>query len=92
MLFRSTLTLDESCRMQARLLVETRTSAYHVRRGEYPEENISVYFTLRQYGSLEPGASFEQTLANLRARCDELIEELVVDPILRPLAQAIATR
>lgn len=87
-----TLTLDETCRMQARLLIETRTTAYHVRRGEYPEENISVYFTLRKYGSLEPGVSFEQTLDKLRARCDELVEELVVDQILRPLAQAIATR
>jgi hypothetical protein len=87
-----TLSLDESCRMQARLLVETRTNAYHVRRGEYPEENISVYFTLRQYGSLEPGVTFEKTLANLRSRCDELIDDLVVDQILRPLAQAIATR
>jgi hypothetical protein len=87
-----TLTLDESCRIQARLLIETRTTAYHVRRGEYPEENISVYFTLRKYGSLEPGVTFEQTLVTLRERCEEILEEQIVEQVLRPLAQAIATR
>ncbi len=87
-----TLTLDETCRIQARLLIETRTTAYHVRRGEYPEENISVYFTLRKYGSLEPGASFGQTLETLRGRCEEMLEELVVEQVLQPLAQAIAAK
>ncbi len=87
-----TLTLDESCRVQARLMIETRTTAYHVRRGEYPEENISVYFTLRQYGSLEPGVSFERTLASLRERGEEMLEEQIVEQVLRPLAQAIAAK
>ncbi len=87
-----TLALDETCRMQARLMVETRTNAYQVRRGEYPEENISVCFTVRHYGSLEPGRSFEQTLQSLRERSEELLEELVVEQVLRPLAQAIATK
>ncbi len=50
-----TIALDDACRLQARLMVETRTNAYHVRRGDYPEEQISVYFTARQYGSLTPG-------------------------------------
>ena len=87
-----TVTLDDSCRLQGRLLVETRTNAYHVRRGEYPEENISVYFTVRHYGSLESGRSFEQTLQSLRERSEELLEEFVVEQVLRPLAQAIATK
>lgn len=87
-----TMTLDESCRTQARLMVETRTTAYHVRRGEYPEENISVYFTLRKYGSLEPGTTFEQTLVSLRERSEEMLEEFVVEQVLRPLAQAIAAK
>ena len=45
--------LDEDCRTQCRLSVETRTSAYHVRTKEFPEEQISVYFTARRYGSLD---------------------------------------
>ena len=52
-----TISLDETCRRQARLMIETRTNAYQVRRGEFPEEQISVYFTVRQYGSLESSKS-----------------------------------
>ena len=87
-----TLTLNDTCRLQARLMIETRTSAYHVRRGEYPEEHISVYFTLRQYGSLEPGITFDETLHTLRGRCEEMLEECVVERVLRPLAQAISAK
>ncbi len=87
-----TIGLDESCRRQARLLIETRTNAYQVRRGEYPEDQISVYFTVRQYGSLEGVESFEQTLFRLREQCDQLMESYVVDHVLRPLQQAISTK
>jgi hypothetical protein len=87
-----TFGLDESCRLQARLMIETRTNAYQVRRGEYPEDQISVYFTVRQYGSLETGSSFEATLARLREQSDELMQSYVIDHVLRPLAQAISTK
>jgi hypothetical protein len=87
-----TVSLDESCRQQARLMVETRTNAYQVRRGDFPEDQISVYFTVRQYGSLDPDTSFEQTLAELRDRCDELCQQYVVEQVLRPLAQAISAK
>lgn len=87
-----TVSLDESCRMQARLMIETRTNAYHVRRGEYPEEHISVYFTIRQYGSLGPGIAFEETLAKLRDHNERLINQHVVEQVLRPLAQAISAK
>lgn len=87
-----TVSLDESCRQQARLMIETRTNAYHVRRGDFPEEQISVYFTVRQYGSLNPGASFEETLMQLRQHNERLLQQHVVDQVLRPLAQAISAK
>ncbi len=87
-----TIALDESCRLQARLLVETRTTAASVRRGEFPEEQISVYFTIRQYGSLPPGVTYEETLSQLREHSDRLLETHVIDHVLRPLAQAISTK
>lgn len=87
-----TIALEGSCRRQARLLIETRTNAYQVRRDEFPEEAISVYFTVRQYGSLGPETSFLDTLSALRTHSEELLEECVVDQVLRPLAQAIASR
>lgn len=86
-----TISLDESCRVQARMMIETRTNAFHVRRGDYPEENISVFFTVRQYGSLAPETTFEETLDRLRKHNEQLLTQCVVDQILRPLAQAIAT-
>lgn len=87
-----TISLDEACRIQARLMIETRTNAYQVRRDDFPEEQISVYFTVRQYGSLEPDHSFEKTLADLRERSDELMDDYVIEHVLRPLSQAISAR
>lgn len=87
-----TISLDESCRRQARLMIETRTNAYQVKRGEYPEEQISVYFTVRQYGSLDSATSYESTLAELRTQSEQLLERYVIDQVLRPLQQAISAR
>ncbi len=87
-----TIGLDESCRIQARLMIETRTNAYQVRRNDFPEEHISVYFTVRQYGSLDADTSFESSFARLRERCDHLMENYVTDHVLRPLAQAISAK
>lgn len=87
-----TIGLDESCRRQARLMIETRTNAYQVRRNEFPEEQLSVYFTVRQYGSLVGETSFEQTYDELRAQAEELIDTYVVENVLRPLSQAISTK
>lgn len=87
-----TISLEEDCRRQCRLMVETRTNAYQVRRSEYPEDQISVYFTVRQYGSLPHDASFEATLNELRRDCEQLLNEHVVEQILKPLAQAISTK
>ena len=53
-----TIAVDPDCRLQLRISVETRTNAYQVRMGEYPEEQLSVYVTARQYGSLDPDKTF----------------------------------
>ncbi len=87
-----TISLDDTCRRQARLVIETRTTAYQVRRGEYPQEPISVYFSVRQYGSLDSNTSYGETLHQLRATCEQLLEQYVIDQVLKPLQQAISTR
>ena len=87
-----TITLDEDCRLQARLMVETRTNAYQVRRGEFPEDQISVYFTVRQYGSLNQAASFEDTLVELQRHSESLMDSYVIGQVLVPLSQAISTK
>lgn len=87
-----TLSLEDDCRRQCRMMVETRTNAYQVRRNDFPEDQISVYFTVRQYGSLQHDASFEDTLLELRSDCEELAHEHLIDQVLKPLALAISTK
>lgn len=87
-----TISLDESCRLQARLVVETRTTAYQVRRGDFAEDQISVYFYVRQYNSLSASETFEGTLAHLREQSERLMDNYVIEHVLRPLAQAISTK
>lgn len=87
-----TLTLDESCRLQCRLSIETRTNAYQIRTGDFAEDQISVYFTARQYGSLDAGSSFEDSLDRLYSVCEEMVNQYVIAQVIRPLAQTIATK
>jgi hypothetical protein len=84
--------LDEDCRVQCRLSVETRTSAYHVRTGEYPEEQLSVYLTARRYGSLEQGENYATAMDTLARICNDLIDGYVIDNVLRPLQRTIAIK
>jgi hypothetical protein len=87
-----TLSLDEDCRTQVRLSIESRTNAYQVRTGEFPEDQLSVYLTARQYGSLDPDTTFVQALENLALTCQEMVDNYVVDQVLKPLARAIAMK
>ena len=85
-----TIALDPECRTQLRINVETRTNAYQVRINDYPEEQISVYVTARQYGSLLAHQSFAETIDRLRQLCHETIDGYVIQHILQPLARAIS--
>lgn len=84
--------LDGDCRTQCRLSVETRTTAYHVRTGEFPEEQLSVYLTARRYGSLESNETFESAMLSLAEICQEIVDAYVIENILRPLQQTIAIK
>ncbi|MCH2115388.1 MAG: hypothetical protein MK171_10835 [Pirellulales bacterium] len=85
-----TLALDEECRLQCRLSIEPRTNAFQVRTGEYQEEQISVYVTARQYGSLAADQTYVDTLDRLHKVCLEMIDSYVADAVLQPLARTIA--
>ncbi|MFV2067613.1 MAG: hypothetical protein ACC645_11595 [Pirellulales bacterium] len=87
-----TLSLDEECRIQCRLSIETRTNAYQVRTGDYAEDQLSVYITARQYGSLGPKKSYLEVLESLAKVCTDLVDNYVVDHVLQPLARAIALK
>jgi len=85
-----TIALDVDCRTQLRISVEARTNAYQVRMGDYPEEQLSVYVTARQYGSLSPDRTFVETLDRLGLLCHETIDAHVIENILQPLGRAIS--
>ena len=87
-----TMALDDACRLQARLSIETRTNAFQVRTGEFDEDQISVYFTIRQYWGSGPDRSFVDSFRSQAAIGEEIVRNHVVPRIVQPLARAIASR
>lgn len=84
--------LDEDCRTQCRLSIETRTNAYQIRTGEFPEEQLSVYLTMRHYGSMSGKDALTSTLQKLQTLGTEILESHVVENVLVPLRQTIAIK
>ena len=86
------ISLDDSCRLQCRLNVETRTNAYQIRTGHFPEAPISVYFTVRQYWGRHGGKTFIESYRHQRKICQELVDAHILPSVIRPLAQAITNK
>ena len=82
--------LDEECRTQCRASFESRTTAYQVRTGEFGEDQLSVYLTVRRYDSLAVGESFADEFDRLSSLCRDLVDEYLVSNVLRALQQAIS--
>ncbi len=85
-----TIAFDDDCRLQCRVGVETRTTPSHLRSGDFPEEQLSVYVTTRRFGSIDVKSGFAGTIEQLSNLADEVIGTHVVDNILEPLAKTIA--
>ena len=86
------IALEDDCRTQCRISVEPRTTAYHVRTGEYPEEQLSVYLTMRRYGSLDQDETYQAKLIELHQRAIEILDTYVVENIIEPLRAIIAIK
>jgi hypothetical protein len=86
------LALDETCRLQCRLSLETRTKAYQVRTGEFPQAPISIYFTVRQYWGRQAAKTLSESYGSQRRTCQELVDAHIIPAVVRPLAQAIAAK
>lgn len=82
--------LDEDCRTQCRVSFESRTTAYQVRTGDFSEDQLSVYMTVRRFDSLGPNESFHEEFSRLAALGRDLIDEFLVGSVLRPLQEAIS--
>jgi hypothetical protein len=86
------LALDENCRSQCRLNIETRTNAYQIRTGQFPEAPISVYFTVRQYWGRQAFKTFGESYSHQRKVCQDLVDAHIIPAVVRPLAQTIAAK
>lgn len=86
------LALDEGCRTQCRLAIETRTNAFQVRTSQFGDAPISVYFTIRQYWGRVGELTFAESYRRQREMCQELADKHVVPAIIKPLAQAIGSK
>lgn len=84
------IALDESCCVQARISVETRSSSYQVRTGQYEDEPITIYLTVRRYPGNGKADSPEESFAKMCGSCEDLAERIVVPQIIQPIAAAIA--
>lgn len=86
------IALDEECRTQCRVSFESRTGAFQVRTGEFIEDQLSVYFTVRRYESLGIDESYVGEFDRLARLGSELVEGYLIEGVLRPLQQAISLR
>jgi hypothetical protein len=86
------LALDETCRLQCRLNIETRTNAYQIRTNQFPAAPITVFFTVRQYWARQAGRTFIEGYQKQRRLCQELVETYLTPAVLKPLGQTIENK
>jgi hypothetical protein len=86
------VSLSDDCRLQARVEVLTRTDNYQVRTGEYSEDEISIYLTVRRYWGDRPRDTLDKVFVDLFERADSLCSSRVVPKVVRPISTAIASR
>ncbi len=86
------LALDEDCKTQCRIGFETRTTAYQVRADEFSEEPVTVYLTVRRFGSLASEEDFAAELTRIAGICEDLADQYLVEQVLKPLQKTIALK
>lgn len=84
------MALEETCRLQARLSIETRTNAYQIRTGQFPEAPIAVNFTVRQYWGKQAYKTFQESFHNQLRLGQELVDGQVVPNVIQPLSRTIS--
>jgi len=67
--------LDEKCRLQARLWVESRTNTFQVQSGQFPEAPISVYFMVNQMWGKGAPNSFVESYQHQRKLAQEFVDK-----------------
>src|SRR5262249_3088083 len=86
------VSLDEKCRLQARLWLESRTNTFPVQSGQYPRAPSNVYLMGTQVGGKAAPASLVESYRNQRRLAQELVDAMVIPNVLRPLHQTISSK
>jgi len=84
------ISLDDVFRTHARINFEPRTGSVPQRGPEFSDELLSVYITVRRFDSLRPDELFVDELCRLDTLTRELMDNYVVEHILKPLQNSIA--
>lgn len=84
--------LSESCDTQVYLEIKSRTSTHEIRTGQYDQQPLSVFLTLRRYWGFQTGESLVDAHRELSERAEEWAASRVIPLLVNPLAQAIASR
>ncbi len=86
------ITLNGSCDTQAYLEVKSRTTTFEVRTGEFDDQLLSVYLTIRRYWTPGDQAELPKLYAELASIGEDLAARRIVPLVVNPLAHAIASR
>ncbi len=87
------VSLSDDCRLQAKITLESRTGAYHIRTGKYKEDDqLSLYLSIRQYPDPDNKFSSAESYINQRSVCEELMNDKVIPSFINPIIGAIAHR
>ena len=84
------LALDEDCYLQGRISIETRCNSYQVRTGQYDDEPISIYLTVRRYPNPERVLDIQESFTHQCDICEDFAGRILIPKIIHPIADAIA--
>ena len=84
--------VGDNCDMQGFVEVKTRTSTGEVTTGRFDDEPISVYLTVRQYGSLKSIEEFGGIFNRLSRWIQRLADDRVIPHVVMPLREAIHSK
>ena len=81
--------LSHRCDVQAFIEVKTRMRSREVATGQYGKEPISVYLTVRRYGSFESIKDVNDTFGTLAGHAERLAEDRVIPSVVMPIHEAL---
>ncbi len=86
------ITLNGNCDTQAYLEIKSRTTTFEVRTGEFEDQLLSVYLTIRRYWGFGEQMELSKAFQQLADTGEELAARRIVPLVVNPLAHAIASR